>query len=501
MDQCWHDLFYVHTDMRISVKDPSRYVLVASADAQADDSREAILVTPRQECITYEYASGMHSFDVTDTASSVRKRFDELEKSVYHTTCFDVDMLPQPDGSIRLEATGDATLMRNEYDDTMAILTALTLTDRTGQTGRTEVFSRVLPSAPQPLHAIQYRTQGDREGFTLEGAVLYYMEGYAYLSIRYTDTQQADRMVLGCSDEPALNGLAVEPLHREYNELHYLHGYPEITEHAYEHLIFRLEALNPALEINDLTLTPYRDGQELPAIALVNQRVGAMAGPTVTPIPETPAPTEVSEPAPTPAPPADAPAIIPEDVPSLARYKLDVAEKPKKYSHYSANLFVTTEGYVLEPTFKYHDPLDEGVYLRLVSINGAAAESAGGTITQTSIAGQELLTARVCLAQVPAKRCTFVLEAVHPQSGEVLFTVSLKTQSAVRATAAPYNPNGSGNGRDLLDGVRGDPAPTIYHPFYNQYTNSGGWINDIDTSWIQDGMYIKTPNPYGGWGW
>lgn len=504
MDQCWNDMFYVHTSMRVSVKDPSRYVLITDAAAQADDPREAILVVPRQECVTYEYASGMRGFDVTDTTSSVSKRFAELEKSVNHAACFGVDMLPQPDGSILLETTGDATLMKNLYGDTMSILTALTLTDRTGQTGRTEVFSRILPSAPQPLHSIRYRTQGNWDDFKLEGAVLYYMNGYTYLSVKYTSMLQADRMVLGCSDVPALDGLVTEPIKREYEELTAVRGYLETSEISYKHLLCKLDALDPSQEINYLTLTPYRDGQKLPTISLVNQRVGAFAGPTVTPVPvtaATPAPTQGQGSAPTPAP-STVPAVIPEDAAVLSRYTLTVASKPRKYSHYSATLLATTEGYVLEPTFKYHDPLPEGTYLRIVSINGEAAESAGGLVTGTVISGQELLTARVCLAQVPAKHCTFLLEAVDPTSGAVLFEVSLKTQSAVQPT--PYNPYGYGNnnGYNILDGVLGDPAPTIYHPFYNYNNNAGGWINNTDTSWIQDGMYITTPDPYGGaWGW
>lgn len=501
MDACWNDLFYVYTNMRVSVKDPSRYVLITDAAAQADDPREAILVAPRQECITYDYASGMRSFDVTDTASSVYKRFHELEKSVNHAACFEVDMLPQPDGSILLETTGDATLMKNLYGDTMSILTALTLTDRSGQTGRTEIFSQVLPSAPWPLHSIRYRTQGSWDGFALSDATLFYMEDYTYLSVRYTITPQCDRMVLGCSDLPALDGLVVEPIKREYEELTAVRGYLETSEISYEHLLCRLDALDPSQEVNYLTLTPYQGDVASYPISLVNQRIGAVAGPTVTPIPvtaATPAPTQGqdSSPTPTPAPPT-VPTVIPEDAPILGRYKLEVASKPKKYSHYSAALLATTEGYVLEPTFKYHDPLPEGTYLRLVSINGDAAESAGGLVTGTVISGQELLTARVCLPQVPAKRCTFVLEAVDPGSGTVLFEFALKTQTAVQPTATPYNPYGPNYEHNILDGIIGDPAPTIYHPFYN-YNNAGGWINNTDTSWIQDGMYISTPNP---WGW
>lgn len=135
-------------------------------------------------------------------------------------------------------------------------------------------------------------------------------------------------------------------------------------------------------------------------------------------------------------------ASIPEDAAILARYPLEVADKPRKYSHYSAALLVTEMGCVLEPTFKYHDPLPEGAYLRLVSIDGEPAESTGGLITRMTHSGQELLTARVCLTQAPSGRCTFLLEVVHPDTGEILFSVALQPESdQISIPSNVYNPS------------------------------------------------------------
>ena len=36
---------------------------------------------------------------------------------------------------------------------------------------------------------------------------------------------------------------------------------------------------------------------------------------------------------------------------------------------------------------------------------------------------------------------------------------------------------------------------------YNYNNNNYGWNYGNGTSWIEEGMQIRPPDPYGGWGW
>ena len=497
MERCEDDMFYVYTEMRVALREPEKYVLITDPAQALDDPREAILLQPRQECVTNNLVGGLMSFDLTDTDSASWRLYSQLEQSVYHMTCFDVTATLQPDGSLLLQTVGDASEMQNLYDDGMVILTALTLTDRTGQNGRIEVFYQYLPATPHVLNSVTYQMPEKVEGFDLKHACLYYLNGYAYFSAKFNldgELTTPDAARLTASDYPAANGLMSSiALHRD-EYIHYSSYYPEIINNQYYHVLFRLDGVDTLTEIFYPTLTFLAGGEEAFTVSLVSPRVGDTHGPTATPT----APPTVT---PSPTIPPDE-FTIPEASEALASYTLEIVDKPQMYSHYSAKLRVHNEGYVLQPYFRYHTALPEGSYLRLVAVNGETGDYGSGIVGLANLTSgpQDLLTARICLPSLPAAKCTFLLEAVDPASDAVIFSLTLKSQSAIQAI--PSSTGTSGSGYNILDGLIGNPAPTVYSPTYNYYYNNYGWNYGSGSSWIEEGMQIQTPNPYGGgFGW
>ena len=492
MDKCINDLFFVHTELRVSLKEPDKYVLVTDPSQAPDDPREAILLSPRQECVTHNVTSGLKSFDLADTDSASWRLMNELEKSVYHMTCFNVTAEPQADGSVLLRTGGDASEMKNPYDDSMAILTALTFTDRSGETGHTEVFYRVLPSAEQTSRTVNYRLQGGYPDFSLAAAKLYYTDDYAYLSVKYvTDRLASADSALLTSDVAIASGLTAQVVHREEQDLNYYGGYPNISTRAYEHLLYRIDGLDSKTDVFYPTLTFYQGDEQLYTVKLVSNRVGDINGPTATPRPEaTPAPT---------AAPAAASATfsIAEDAEVLSRYSIEVVQKVQKYSHYNATLLGMAEGFVLQPFFRYHDPLPEGTQLRLKAINDMASDFGSGLISPANLSSgpADLLTARIALQSLPESRCTFLLEAIHPDTGETIFALTLKTTSAVKKTVVTLKPTSNPIYPGVYDGDFNFPLKDAIEDGFDLTPEIDyGFFPDLD-------QWNTTTSPGYNWGW
>lgn len=222
-----------------------------------------------------------------------------------------------------------------------------------------------------------------------------------------------------------------------------------------------------------------------------------------TPGPQVTQATQLTPPAPTQTPtPTPTASEIPADT-VLARYKLTVAQKPVKYSHYNANLIVYPEDVVLKPIFRYHDPLPEGALMRITSMASEDGQPIEALITLANLenASEDLLAASIA---VPVTALSdpgyFELTCIDPATGESIFSVVLAA-NGVRIPAQTSAPSNGGS-YDITDGLIGSPAPTPYSPTYNYNNNNYGWINSNGTSWIEEGMQIQTPNPYGsGWGW
>ena len=492
MDKCINDLFFVHTELRVALKEPDKYVLVTDPTQASDDPREAILLSPRQECVTHNVTSGLKSFDLANTDSASWRLMNELEKSVYHMTCYDVTAEPQADGSVLLRTIGDASEMKNAYDDSMAILTALTFTDRSGETGRTEVFYRVLPSAEQTSRTVNYRLQNRISDFSLAAAKLYYADGYAYLSVKYVtdDLASADSALL-TSDVAIASGITAQVVHREEQDLNYYGGYPNISTRAYEHVLFRIDGLDSKTDVFYPTLTFYQGDEPLYTVNLVSNRVGDINGPTATPRPE-------ATPAPTAAPAAASVAFsIPEDAEVLSRYSLEVVQKVQKYSHYNATLLGMAEGFVLQPFFRYHDPLPEGTQLRLKAINDMTADFGSGLIGPANLDSgpADLLTARIALQSLPESRCTFLLEAIHPDTGETIFALTLKTASAVKKTVVTLKPTSNPIYPGVYDGDFDFPLKDAIEDGFDLTPEIDyGFFPDLD-------QWNTTTSPGYNWGW
>ena len=487
LDDWWNDRFFINGQMNIFLREPDRYVLVTDPAQAAADPREAILVGVRQECVTTNMTSGLKSFTIGANSSSERL-LNELEKSpYYHITCLDTTSQLLPDGSLRLITRGDFTAMRNKYDDGMTILTALSFTTLEGE-GRTEVFYRTIPSAAKARRTVTYKSQGYLNGLKLDGGSMYYDDNGAWLSIKYSGNIPAGDVTLNCLDQPAWFGITTTPIHRVEEIIRYTLYYPETITSEYDHLIFRLDGLDSLTDVLYPALT-FPDGRTL---QLVSQRVGDINGPTATPAPSTtPAPSATPHPEGTPA--------IPPDAEITDRYTLDVAEKTQKYSHYNATLLATSGGYILQPTFRYHDPLPEGTMLRLITCNGIRMDGAEALIGPANLSSgpADLLSARIALWTLPETKCTFFLEAIHPDTGEPIFALTLRTREAVKPVEYRY---------DWLydvwidnEGNVAPPVVTPYVPSLGNFGNSGSFpFKDA----IEDGFNLNPTIDYGfGLGW
>ena len=500
MDKCVNDLFYVSTEMRVALKEPDKYVLVTDPSQALDDPREAILLRPRQECVTYNVTSGLKSFDLADTGGASWRLLNELEQSTYHMTCFDVTMQAQADGSVMLHTVGDAGEMKNLYDETMAILTALTFTDRSGESGRTEVFYRLLPSAVRTSRTVDYRLQSKSTTFGLTAAKLYYLDDYGYLSVKYkrNELTPADSALL-TSDVASASGITTQVVHREDSNIRYSLSGPAIETQVYEHLVYRIDGLDSLTDVFYPTLTFFGNGQELFTIHLVSNRVGDVHGPTATPWQQPAAtPSLPSMSTSSPAEAASAAASTVDRSEPLSSISLNVSDKPRKYSHYNARLRLYADGTCLTPIFRYHDPLPEGTLLRIVAVDDVPGHFGEEVIGPANLSNvpDDMLSADIFLTTMPDEARSFTIAAIHPDTETEFFQITLQSGTPLKLgwtgesyvdkngnEYLPFNTPGNlshvtqGSSFPLQDAIEDgfDLTPDIDYGFFPEIDQGWGW--------------------------
>lgn len=445
LDSFENDRFFIHGQLTVSLRDPDQYLLITDPAQAAGDPRKAILVSARQECVIDSLTSSLQSFTI-GSDSAAERLLNQLEQSAYHITCLDVTAQLQPDGSLRLTTLGDATAMTNVYGDDMNILTALSFTNADGE-GRTEIFHRTIPSAEPTLRTILYKAQNGFEDLSLISATMYYDTSGAWLSVRYNGPAAAGNVTLTCTDQPAWSGLTSAPVHRaEESYRAEMHG-PVFYTVEYDHLLFRLEGLDDLTDVFYPALT-FPDGK---VVQLVSDHIGTV---------NVPSPTAV---------PSSAPAASPTPLQNMT---LTIADKPVKYAHYKAALYIYEDRSELVAWFRYHDPLPEGTVLRLVAVNGEAIEPSEALVGPGGLENTAILAARIPVTLVSgAKRYT--LAAYVPDAEEPLFEVILQGTEFVNG--------GGGNGNMYAPGGEiYQPMTTPSFPFKNAIEDGFDLTPDID---------------------
>lgn len=171
---------------------------------------------------------------------------------------------------------------------------------------------------------------------------------------------------------------------------------------------------------------------------------------------------------------------------ALVKCTYNLQDKVTKYSHYNTTFRQYADFNTLNVFFFYKTELPEGAYMRVVSAGGVAGDYGEAVIGPANVEGTDpsLLNAKIFSRTLPAA-ATLSLECCSPD-GTVLFPLDFTIKDvsypagrenvpAVTPYRDPYGNSGSGNSV-----VWPFPTPTPYK------------------SWIEEGMYIQTPDPYGG---
>lgn len=155
------------------------------------------------------------------------------------------------------------------------------------------------------------------------------------------------------------------------------------------------------------------------------------------------------------------------------------------YSHYNTTYRQYEDFNTLNVFFFYRAELPEGAYMRVVSADGMEGEYGEAVIGLANVEGTEpdLLNAKIFSRTLPM--CSNVTVECLAPDGTQLFQASFTVKDISypaginnKPAVTPYTgPNGNSSGDSIVW-----PFPTAT-PFY---------------SWILDGMYIQTPNPYDG---
>ena len=198
--------------------------------------------------------------------------------------------------------------------------------------------------------------------------------------------------------------------------------------------------------------------------------------PTATPVPSaTPSPiTDLSS------------ATEPPYKTALIKCTYNLQGKVPKYSHYNTTYRQYTDFNTLNVFFFYKEELPKGAYMRVVSADGTAGDYGKAVIGPANVEGTDpsLLNAKIFSRTLPAA-ATLTLECCSPD-GTVLFPLDF----TIKDVSYPA-------GRENV------PAVT---PYRDPYGNSGSGSSVVCPfptatpykSWIEEGMYIQTPDPYGG---
>jgi len=193
-----------------------------------------------------------------------------------------------------------------------------------------------------------------------------------------------------------------------------------------------------------------------------------------------------NEPTPTPSPTAQ-PTATPGPETVLQDISLSIQDKPTKYSHYNARLKVLQERYDLLVRFRYHDPLPEGTVLRLTAIDGIPGDYSEAPVLKTEVNTVTLLYAEIPITSLPEGALAYTIAAFAPDAEEPLFEVTLTSSQPVSSWSGGnwLDPNGNVYYPSVVwptptpynFGLYYNPAPTIYHPFYN-YNNWNNWYGN-----------------------
>ncbi len=190
---------------------------------------------------------------------------------------------------------------------------------------------------------------------------------------------------------------------------------------------------------------------------------------------------------------------------ALVKATYSLQDKVTKYAHYNTTYRQYEDFNTLNVFFFYKAELPEGAYMQVLEADGVPGAYGSAVIGPANVEGTdpELLNAKIFSYNLPV--CQTVLTACYAPDGTELFRAGFKLKevsypsghgSGSAAGNATPVPPGYDDDYSILDSITGRPTPT---PWY---------------SWIQDGMYIKTPTPYdyvqptpnpfgwsSGWGW
>lgn len=132
--------------------------------------------------------------------------------------------------------------------------------------------------------------------------------------------------------------------------------------------------------------------------------------------------------------------------------------------------------------FRCHDPLPEGAYLRIVSVNDVEGDYSAALIEPAALADApaDLLSAFILMEPAELSSIARIgLECIDPATAEVLFTFGLVNRDAEPLpyyTTSPYPSRPPYNITDSLQPyVTPTPGPITIFPDYNYPTINWGW--------------------------
>lgn len=433
-----HDGFHIIRELRIAVKDPSRYALVTDASQAPDDGREALLLNARMECVGANLQSGITSFDLSDTTSRSRELLDELERSVYHIACFDLTLTQASNGAWLICGRDDAQNVRDLWGERNVILTALTVSDLTGSQGRTEVFFDVYPSGIYPQWGAVYTPMYSPDDYQHQRATLNTYNGYTYVSVqfKYAPSLPAGITATLSSCDPDVELNSECQLVYQTRDFFSWRDY-SINQTSYYQLLFYLDPIPEAPDA--IVLNLHMPEEDASSIQVVFRNKDVPASRISTP---TPTSAIMPTPSPTPKAASDAtgaaqvqPSISEEPSYALATSSTSfyALQKPQKYSHYSCIYRQYSDCAFLDVFFRYHDPLPETAILRITEIEMTSGNYGEAAVTAAELRTPhpaDLVGAKICTTKpFPMNTSSFIVSCIDTATDEMLFQVTFTPYS------------------------------------------------------------------------
>lgn len=109
-----------------------------------------------------------------------------------------------------------------------------------------------------------------------------------------------------------------------------------------------------------------------------------------------------------------------------------LADRPRKYSHYNARMYLYEDFCVLTVLFRYHDPLPEGAVLRVVKKGQVDGSFGEGLVTLANREGipEDMLSASIIMADSGNDASTLTIQAFAPDSSEPIFEIAVYTSNS-----------------------------------------------------------------------